>query len=1027
VKRSNRRQLGISIVMSLMLITIIAPANVLAETNTRALQLQATHSGEPVSRFGGIDQYETSAKIAEAGWEGISDAVVLAAGTQPNLIDAMSAGPLAAVLKAPILLTDNGNQLNLFAKAEIARLKPQKAYITSGLAVIKPAILEELRSMGVTPVELGGYDQYETAVNIAKEMQALGGRFTKLAVVAGWVSPADALSIGSIAASEQIPVLATTKNELPAKVKDYVDSLSGSITDSYVIGGTAVVSDTVKNSLPGNQQRYYGNTKYETNLDVLKKFAHNLKYKAVYVANGETLVDALAGVPLAAQNAAPIILTNISIDPTLLNYAKTNLSPVVIALGGEAVVNQDTLDQLSSYDMESGNDQTIGSNNPSLPEKLQKTLLISGDNVTLQNATANFSIYINGNNSTLKNVNIKGTLFIDPGVNGTLNLDNVTAAQTVVLSGAEAGIQLKDVKLEDLRIVSYNKIIIAPSGNSIITNTTASSDAVIDARQGTWGIVRLINMISPENRVEFKGTFNHNVFVSSAVILKADQNATLKKVIVMPHENGLVTLEGPFDVVQIEKQAQVSLTATAKVNNLVTHAITALNVEKGATVGHLYNADFSTLTGEGARYLPVADMNDPYPIINSEGYKTKNPALKITSPQDGTVFDNHDVTITWAKVPGVIRYAVEVHDLDNPYPHLANWITNIPADTQTFTLPEYRITTGHHYVIKVHFDTPVEPDVGYSGRGTMAPITVQIGKSPIIPPLVITSPASNATFPFGTKIPLKWNDPTDASDLYAVLLIQGHVIAEFPVKNGQDISQHLYEEKNHVTVFLKRGQDVVYQGSLDITMIPSSPMSETPDILTPITGSTIDPNQPLTITWKPVKGATDYSVSVYREDGAITQGVGFFHAHTLTSYQLYPLADGKYNIFVRAEVDNRLRDGDGITVNAPKADPNIVSPPPINIVPLQIVSPTNNITVTGSERVILEWIVPKFAKFLNATVIITSPRGTSSGYWKGENINRPIQKDMNSLTPGVNHITVTLSEEGNITQYQGSVDIIYIP
>ena len=51
--------------------------------------------------------------------------------------------------------------------------------------------------------------------------------------------------------------------------------------------------------------------------------------------------------------------------------------------------------------------------------------------------------------------------------------------------------------------------------------------------------------------------------------------------------------------------------------------------------------------------------------------------------------------------------------------------------------------------------------------------------------------------------------------------------------------------------------------------------------------------------------------------------------------------------------------------------------------------------------------------------------GFSSGYWNGENINRPIQKDLNSLAPGVNHITVTLSEAGNITQYQGSVDIIY--
>ncbi|MDP4128159.1 MAG: cell wall-binding repeat-containing protein [Bacillota bacterium] len=940
MKRSNRRPFGITIVLSLMLITLFTPANVLAETNTS--KVQATESGKPVYRFGGVDQYETSAKISEAGWTGTSDAVVLAAGMQPNLIDAMSAGPLAAVLKAPILLTDSGNQLNHFTKAEITRLKPQKAYITSGLAVIKPAIVEELKSMGVTPVELGGYDQYETAVNIAKEMQALGDTFTKLAVVAGWVSPADALSIGSIAASEQIPVLATTKNELPAKVKDYVASISSSITESYVIGGTAVVSDAVKNSLPGNQQRFYGNTKYDTNLDVLKKCADNLKYNAVYVANGETLVDALAGVPLAAQDAAPIILTNKSIDPALLNYAKTNLSPVVIALGGEAVVTQDTLNQLSSYDVETGNDQTIGSNNSNLPEELQKTLLIAGDNSTLQNATEDYSVYINGNNDSLKNVTIKGTLFIDPGANGTLNLDNVTASQTVVLSGAEDGIHLKDVKFDDLRLFSYDKINIAPTGNSIITNTTASTDSVIDATQGTWGNVRLARTISPETVVELKGTFRHNIFVTSPGTLKADQNANIDKVIVMPQESGQVTLDGTFNVVQIEQQAQVSLAATTVVNNLVTHAKTSLNVEKGASVGHLYNGDFSTLTGAGSQDLPSVDMNDPYPILNPEGYQTKNSALKITSPQDGAVLDYGEVTVTWAAVPGATGYAVEVNDLDNPYPYLADWVTNIPIGTQTFTLPKDRITSGHHFVITVHYNMPIDPYVGSGVGGSMPPIHIQIGKSPIISPLVITSPDSNATFSFGTQIPLKWNDPSDASNLNAEALIQGNVTTGFSVQNGQDISQHLYVGKNHVTVSLMRGTDVLYQGFIDITMTPSSPMSDTPDILTPINNSTVDPNHPLTITWKPVVGATDYSVSVYREDGHIVPGVGFFHAGTLTSLQLYPLSDGKYDIFVRAEVDNLLRDGNLITVNAPKADPSIVPQLPVNIAPLQIVSPTNN-------------------------------------------------------------------------------------
>ncbi|WP_298201208.1 hypothetical protein [Desulfosporosinus sp.] len=50
-------------------------------------------------------------------------------------------------------------------------------------------------------------------------------------------------------------------------------------------------------------------------------------------------------------------------------------------------------------------------------------------------------------------------------------------------------------------------------------------------------------------------------------------------------------------------------------------------------------------------------------------------------------------------------------------------------------------------------------------------------------------------------------------------------------------------------------------------MTPSSPPSSTPDILTPSNGSTTDPNKPLKITWKPVLGATNYTLNVFKEIG----------------------------------------------------------------------------------------------------------------------------------------------------------------
>ena len=299
----------------------------------------------PVPRLGGYDQYETAAKIAQQGWPQTANDVVLAAGMTPNLVDALAAGPLATKVKAPILLTDAGDHLNVWAKKEIERLKPAKVYITSGTSVIKSSVLEELKGMGITPVQLGGYDQYETSVNIANELITRGAVVTKVVVAAGWLAPADALSVSSVAAAQGIPILATPRDQLSPKVKAFIDGLQG-ITDSYIIGGEAVVGPNINNELPGLVQRYFGQTKYDTNLAVLKEFANFLQKDKLYIANGETFVDALAGVPLAAQAYSPIILTNGVLTEAMLDFVKAKLSINIVALGGLSVVSNEVLNRL---------------------------------------------------------------------------------------------------------------------------------------------------------------------------------------------------------------------------------------------------------------------------------------------------------------------------------------------------------------------------------------------------------------------------------------------------------------------------------------------------------------------------------------------------------------------------------------------------------------------------------------------------------------------------------------------------------
>jgi putative cell wall-binding protein len=980
----------------------------------------------PVSQLAGKDRYATAVQISQAGWaDNSSPYAVLSAGMDDNLVDALTAAPLAKLKNAPILLTQ-GNQLNAATKAELQRLGVKTVYVTSGLGVITQPVLDQLKAMNITVIPLGGADRFATALNIAKVV----GMHGKL-VVASAVSNADALSIASIAAAQGMPILLSNQDKLPDSEAAYLGSVKSDVQQTYVIGGTGVINSTVENSLP-HPVRLGGANRFDTNKLVIGAFGMNFQGDAVYVANGgdSHLVDALTGSVLAAKNSTTIVLTS---DP-MQAATKEFLSSLyklkkVVALGGDSVVSQSDVRNAFTYINYSDNGITIGGANNTNSEELKNSLLIAGDNLTLQNINEDYSAYIVGTNDTLDNVTINGTLYIDTGDTGIVNLDHVSADKIVVLSGEEDGIKLNNVHVNTLEISCKNKIDIAPTGDSTISNTNVSSDAILDASQGTWGSVRIIRTVSPETSIELKGSFSHDIIVNSASTVKADENSVINKVVVMPQTQDSITLDGTFEVVQIESPAQVSLASTAVLNNLVTHAETDLNVAKGAKVGHLFNGDFSTLTGEGAQDLPAVDLKDPYPIFNPEGYQTKNPALKITAPQDGAVLAYGNLTVTWAAVPGATGYTLEINDQDNPWRVQADFVTNIPAGTQSYTMTKDRIITGHHYVITVRYNMPFDPDIGYGESGLLPPIHVQVGQSPIIPPLVITSPAPGATFSFNTPIPLKWVAPADNNNLNVEVLIQGqNSVVSFSAGNGQDISQNLFTGKNQISVILRSGADVAYQGSVDITMTPSSPSSDTPDIVTPATNTTINPNQPLDITWKPVAGATDYSVYVSKEGGDMaSQGVGTFHAGTLTSFQLSPLSDGKYNIFVRAEVDNTLRDGNEITVNAPKADSSIVSQPPVNIAPLQILSPTSDATFSGNDPVILQWKTPKYATNMQASVRITNSRGYSEGYWNGENINREMLPGLNVLTPGVNHILVTLSEPGSITEYQSSVDINYNP
>ncbi|WP_434511767.1 cell wall-binding repeat-containing protein [Desulfitobacterium sp. AusDCA] len=544
------------LVMAAVLVvgTLFPPAIASAKTDTSS----NIPAPDQVERFAGSDRYSTAVQISQNGWKQ-ADIAVLSSGNDKNLVDALTAAPLAATKKAPLLLTQ-GDALNSSTKAELARLGVKTIYVTSGLGVISQAVLNELMIMNIDVKPLGGSDRFATSINIAKEVNSAPSSL----VVATAFSNADALAIASIAAAHQFPIVLTNPESLTDSVKIYLDSIKSGVKQTYVLGGEGVISETVKASLP-NSKRLAGSDRFATNIAILKEFVGDYKYDKLYLANGtdEHLVDALAGAPLAALTASGLMLTDTTMPAASAEYAKLNLSPNIVALGGESVTPTALLTGLAPSLVLADDNAVQGSSASSNPDQLAGSVKITGKNVTFQDAT------------------VSGTVFLDPGTQGTTVLNNVQAEKIVILSGDVNGIRLNNVTTDLLIVSSSSKVKIDLTGSTRIENTLVNSSAVLNAAGGTAGSVRLTNIVNqtPDVVVQLYGTFPGKVAVEAPITLKAVNNADLSNVeIMLPNKDQQVNLEGEFEKVQVSSEGKINLASLTTIKELVSNAKADISV-----------------------------------------------------------------------------------------------------------------------------------------------------------------------------------------------------------------------------------------------------------------------------------------------------------------------------------------------------------------------------------------------------------------------------------------------------------------
>lgn len=297
-------------------------------------------TGKEITRIGGNNRYQTSVRISQEGWNS-SNVVVLATGD--TFPDALSAAPLAAKYNAPILLT-NSKKLNSEIVDEIKRLGAKKVYIIGGYGAVTKDVESILASINVASQRIQGSNRYDTSVEIAKEL----GNMDTCVIATGNNFP-DALSIAPFAAYNQNPILLINNSKVPDSVRNYIND--NNIQHTLVIGGTGVISESTKNTLP-DAVRLAGKNRYETNFEIISTMGANTSY--VYLATGLNFPDALAGAPLAAYMYSPIILVDKNMDKGTLDNWRYNMDLLKMKyiLGGIGAVPQKAVDQIFKYEVE---------------------------------------------------------------------------------------------------------------------------------------------------------------------------------------------------------------------------------------------------------------------------------------------------------------------------------------------------------------------------------------------------------------------------------------------------------------------------------------------------------------------------------------------------------------------------------------------------------------------------------------------------------------------------------------------------
>ena len=195
--------------------------------------------------------------------------------------------------------------------------------------------IERLKNENEKGLErIAGATRFETSMAIADKLKEKLGveKFDNIVITNG-EGFADALSATYLAKVKNAPILIVNESTAD-EISEYVKKNAAENANIYIIGGEGAVSKKIADKMPGKKIRLHGESRFETNLEVLK--AAGVENQDIALCNAYNFADALS----VSAAGKPVMLVDNSLDSAQIAYLKTLKSKKFYLIGGQNVVSK---------------------------------------------------------------------------------------------------------------------------------------------------------------------------------------------------------------------------------------------------------------------------------------------------------------------------------------------------------------------------------------------------------------------------------------------------------------------------------------------------------------------------------------------------------------------------------------------------------------------------------------------------------------------------------------------------------------